>query len=136
MGLVLVLAVAVGARPVEAAWSDSEVATATVASATLAPPVKGACTGGLLAFTVRWTPPASGPAPDGYRLTVTFGGSPTTVRDVELGPSARNWSSLTLLSTLLVGSYDIYLTAELGNWRSAPIKWTATVVVLGAIVVC
>ena len=138
LGVVVALGALVGTQPVEAAWGDGEHMSASVTSTSLPPPIQGACAASLASFTVRWTPPTWPEPITGYEVTAT---NPTTGA-VVAGPisvtpgTASSYSSGTLLSAVLVGTYNINVKTVYGNWRSTAITWPVTVVVLGLLVAC
>jgi len=127
----------VGTQPVEAAWGDGEHMSATVTSGVLNPPTPVSCTGGLLVVTVSWSAPTAGVTPLGYEITVTrSNGSLVAGFPVQVGGGTTSWSSGTLLSALIAGTYTVTVRSTVQSWRSAAISWTMNVAVLGLIVTC
>lgn len=105
------------AQATDAAWTDRELVTGTVTAATISPPVGLRCTAGLLLpVTFFWTAPTTGPAPTGYRWTVTGGFSGS-------GTLAANATSLQLSAGLLglgSGTFSLY-TVSPGGWESVAV---------------
>ncbi|WP_438353660.1 hypothetical protein [Microbacterium sp. CJ88] len=137
-GLVLALGALTAAHPTEAAWTDGEYAQATIASTILAAPAKGVCAANLASFTVNWTPSATIPAATGYLVTATNPSTGAVVGGpISLTPgTVSSYTSGTLLGSLIAGTYNINVVAVYQNWRSTPITWPVTVIVLGLLVSC
>lgn len=136
-GVVLMLCVVAGARPVEAAWSGSEYATATVASTTMTAPTKNGCTIAILGLSVtfNWTNPSTGAPRTGYVFEIYQGS--TLVGSAAPASAATSQSTSGLLSTLLGGiTYDVRLRAANNLWRSAPVTGTFTTSLAGLITAC
>jgi hypothetical protein len=130
LGFSLSSAVSRGVGWTEAAWTDAEVAAATVSAGRLYAPSGLSCVaaGGLLAVAIEftWTAPptaAGGVAPDGYVLVATTG---SLVQSYAI-PAGQTRGSISagVLSLLTATTVSVYATK--GAWVSPVATQTRTV---------
>ncbi|MBH0007833.1 hypothetical protein [Salinibacterium sp. SWN1162] len=140
----LVLVTQTRAGVTQAAWVDSEYATATVSAAVIAPPEITSCSlaPGFLGLsptvTLKWKFPAGGgySTPSNVAYAVAEGGLLGTVTSVLLGsaltttgPSAGVYTTKFesgILGGLLGGSYGIFVQTVDGSWTSQRAGATAS----------
>jgi len=135
-GVVVALCALAGARPVEAAWTDSEYATASVTSTSMVAPAKNGCSVNLgLSVTYNWVNASTGAPRTGYVFEVYQAG--VLKGSSSPAASATSVSTSGLLGTLLSGvTYDVRLSAANGLWRSPVATGTFAVTVLGVVTSC
>lgn len=114
---VLGLVAITGLQATDAAWTDRVMTRGTVTAATISQPLDLRCSAGLLQPAVfSWTPPSTGPAPIGYRWSVTGGLS----GGATLPASARSVSLNAGLLGLGSGTFSL-VTVGPGGWESQPV---------------
>jgi len=128
----------------EAAWTDGELTSSTLAANTLLPPSNVSCSvgrvliDGLLqqAVTVTWSPPSTGAAPQTYHVTLTPSAGSVGAPQGTYSTRGSETSISVPTSTLIgLGSSSLKVYSRAGSeWSSAAGSPVRTVNVISLVV--
>lgn len=123
-------------QAVSAAWTDQELAAATIASTGVVAPTRNGCSIVLgLSVTYSWINPTTGAPRTGYVLEILRQGVVQASTTVAAGATSASTSGL--LSTLLGGvTYDVRVRAVSGSWSSPAVTGTFSTTLAGLITGC